>query len=147
MSFTPLEQFDEAPRRGFTPLIESKPKRGFTPLQDTEGRPSILKTAAMENPLTAVVETGLNLASQAAALPVAGLAGLATEAGNALGLTEKKGADVVHQVGEAMTYQPRSELGKATTDLVTTPFQKLHEGATAAGDKVLDVTGNRLLFC
>jgi len=144
MAFYPLEQSQE-PATDFVPLAgapNDRPRRGFAPLQAEPERDSIGKQAALNNPLTAVAETGLNLASQAAALPVAGLAGLVTEAGNALGLTEKKGADVVHQVGEAMTYQPRGELGKATTDLVTTPFQKLHEGATAAGDKVLDVTGS-----
>lgn len=108
-------------------------------------RPSMLKMAALENPLTAIAETGLNLASQGVALPVAGLAGLATEAGNALGLTDKKGADVVHQVGEAMTYQPRGELGKATTELATYPFQKLAEAGQWAGDKTLDATGSPAL--
>lgn len=80
MPFTPLEQPDDMPRRGFTPLGDGQPKRGFTPLQDAGDQPSILKMAALENPATAIAETGLNLASQAVALPVAGIAGLATEA-------------------------------------------------------------------
>lgn len=145
MPFTPLEQPDESPRRGFTPLAESQPKRGFTPLQEKDETPSILKTAALENPLTAIAETGANLASQAVALPVAGIAGLATEAGNALGLTEKKGADVVHQVGEAMTYQPRGEMGKAATEVATYPFQKLAEAGQWAGGKTLEATGSPVL--
>lgn len=103
-------------------------------------RPSMLKTAALENPLTAIAETGANLASQMVALPVAGLAGLATEAGNALGITEKNGADVVHQVGEAMTYVPRGELGKATAGIVAYPFEKLNEAATYAGEKTREAT-------
>ena len=91
-------------RRGFHPIAdaeEGEHRRGFHPIEREEERPSIMKMAALENPLTAIGETALNLGSQAVALPVAGLAGLATEVGNALGLTEKKGADVVHQVGGA----------------------------------------------
>lgn len=136
-----------AQRRGFVPLESSEdaPPRGFIPIQQEEDRPSILKMAALENPLTAIGETALNLGSQAVALPVAGLAGLATEAGNALGLTERKGADVVHQVGEALTYQPRGEMGKAATDIATYPFQKLAEAGQYAGGKTLDATGSPAL--
>lgn len=103
-------------------------------------RPSLARFVALENPLTAIAETGLNLASQAVALPVAGLAGLATEAGNALGLAERKGADVVHSVGEAMTYQPRGEMGKAAAGIVAYPFEKLNEAATFAGEKTREAT-------
>lgn len=148
MPFIPLEQSSDIQPGGFIPLPDSlkdRPRRGFIPLQAEPERPSIAKQAALENPATAIAETGMNLASQVVALPVSGLAGLATEAGNALGLTEKKGADVVHQVGEAMTYQPRGELGKATTDVVTKPFQWLAEAGQAVGGKVLDTTGSPLL--
>lgn len=147
MPFYPLEQ-NQDPATGFIPLSDlpnEKRRRGFTPLQAEPERESIGKQIALNNPLTAIAETGLNLASQAVALPVAGLAGLATEAGNALGLTEKKGADVVHQVGEAMTYQPRGELGKATTELATYPFQKLAEAGQWAGGKTLEATDSPAL--
>lgn len=145
MPFTPLEQSDEAPRRGFTPLAESQSKRGFTPLQNEPEQPSMARLLALNNPVTAAAEAGANLASQAVALPVAGLAGLATEAGNALGLTQKKGADVVHAVGDALTYQPRGEMGKAAAGLVAYPFEKLAEAGQAVGGKVLDTTGSPLL--
>ena len=145
MPFTPLEQPDDMPRRGFTPLGDGQPKRGFTPLQDAGEQPSILKMAALENPATAIAETGLNLASQAVALPVAGIAGLATEAWNALGLTEHKGADVVHAMGDALTYQPRGEMGKQATEIATYPFQKLAEAGQWAGGKTLDATGSPAL--
>lgn len=149
MPFVPLDQQEEQPRRGFVPLETSSDEggnvkpRGFVPL-DPE-RPSILKMAALENPATAIAETGLNLASQAVALPVAGIAGLATEAGNALGLTERKGADVVHAVGDALTYQPRGEMGKQATEIATYPFQKLAEAGQWAGGKTLDATGSPAL--
>ncbi|MBU1363944.1 MAG: hypothetical protein KKE51_09005 [Gammaproteobacteria bacterium] len=145
MPFVSLDQTEEQPRRGFVPLADAEPKRGFVPLQTEDKQPSILKTIALENPLTAIAETGLNLASQAVALPVAGLAGLATEAGNALGLTEKKGADVVHQVGEALTYAPRSEMGQAATEIATYPFQKLAEAGQWVGDKTLAATDSPLV--
>ena len=141
MGFVALDQ-PEPPRRGFIPLADNQPARGFTPIEPE--RPSMARTIALENPLAAIGETGLNLASQAVALPVAGLAGLATEAGNALGLTQKTGADVVHSVGEAMTYQPRGEMGKAATELATYPFQKLAEAGQYLGGQTLDATGSPL---
>lgn len=145
MPFVPLSQPDEQPRRGFVPLADSEPTRGFTPLQPAPDRPNIAKQIALENPATAIAETGLNLASQAIALPAAGIAGLATEAGNALGLTEKKGADVVHQVGEALTYQPRGEMGKQLTGIATYPFEKLAEAGQWAGGKTLEGTDSPLV--
>lgn len=135
-----------AQRRGFHLLSDAgERRRGFHPIDPAEDRPSMLKMMALNNPATAVVETGANLASQMVALPVAGIAGLATEAANSLGLTEKKGADVVHQVGEALTYQPRGEMGKAATDVVTFPFQKLAEAGQWAGNRTLAATGSPVL--
>jgi hypothetical protein len=135
-----------AQQRGFIPLAnadEKQPTRGFIPLAvEKPESPSLLKTIALENPGTALGETVLNLGSQIVALPVAGWAGLATLAGNALGLTDKSAADVVRSVGDALTYQPRGEMGKGTTEIVTYPFQKLAEAGQAAGGKVLDVTGS-----
>ncbi len=148
MPFIPLEQSVDSQSGGFFPLADTpkeKPRRGFTPLQPEPEQPSITKQAALNNPLTAIAETGLNLASQAVALPAAGLAGLATEAGNALGLIDKKGADVVHAVGDAMTYQPRGEMGKQATEIATYPFQKLAEAGQWAGNKTLDATGSPAL--
>lgn len=137
----PVEQ-----KRGFFPLAnadEQKPVRGFIPLEtEKPDSPSLLKIIALENPATALGETVLNLGSQMVALPVAGWAGLATAAGNALGLTEKTGADVVHSVGEALTYQPRGEMGKMATEIATYPFQKLAEAGQYAGGKTLDATGS-----
>ena len=148
MAFTPIEQSAE-PIRGFMPLAQDdsppqQPRRGFKPLQSDAVRPSMGKQLALNNPMTAIAETGLNLASQGVALPVAGLAGIAAEAGNALGLTERKGADVVHAVGEAMTYQPRGEMGRAATEIATYPFQKLAEAGQWAGGKTLEATGSPL---
>lgn len=103
-------------------------------------RPSMLKQIALENPATAIAEAGLNLATTGAALPVAGLAGLGVGAGNVLGLTERTGADTVNDVAEALTYQPRGEMGKATAGIVAYPFEKLNEAATWTGEKTLQAT-------
>jgi hypothetical protein len=143
--FTPLKREPEAEQFRFVPLDGDARGDGefrFTPLDDEGAKPSVLKTVALNNPLTAVAETGANLATMGVALPVAGLAGLATEAAHAVGLTDKHGADVVHAVGDALTYQPRGELGQAATAAVMAPFEKLHEAATWAGEKTQDATGS-----
>jgi hypothetical protein len=128
---------------GFVPLAQGAgniPGRGFVPLADD--KPSLLKTIALNYPATAIGETALNLGSQMVSLPAAGLSGLATGAGNMLGLTDKAPADVVHSVGDALTYQPRGEVGKAITGAVMLPFEKLAEVGQGAGDRVLDATGS-----
>jgi hypothetical protein len=103
-------------------------------------RPSMLKQIALENPATAAVEAGLSLATTGVVLPVAGLAGLAVGAGNALGLTDRTGADAVSDVADALTYQPRGEMGKAAAGIVAYPFEKLNEAATYAGEKTREAT-------
>lgn len=86
------------------------------------------KMAFLENPATAIAETGLNLARPSGGASCCRSGWLAAEAGNAPWPDgEEVGADVVHQVGEAMTYQPRGEMGKAATEIATYPFQKLVE--------------------
>ena len=158
MPFVPLDQVSAGPRRsraGFIPLSEisddeqpaegAKAQRGFVPLADIQAEPeksSVLKTVLLENPATAIGETALNLGTMGVALPVAGLAGIGTAAARALGLTDQEPADVVHAVGNAMTYQPRGEFGKAATAIATAPFEALAKVGTAAGDRVLDATGS-----
>ncbi|MBK7687127.1 MAG: hypothetical protein IPJ25_14935 [Rhodocyclaceae bacterium] len=149
MPFVPLST-GSTPRTGFIPLAgiedeEPVARHGFTPLDQNDNapeRPSLLKTVALNNPLTAAGETAANLGSQLISIPAAGLAGLSTIAGNALGLTDAEPADVVHAVGGALTYQPRGELGKAATSLVQYPFEKLAEGGQMAGDATLGATGS-----
>lgn len=163
MPFVPLQQGDETPpaepstpRQGFTPLAVEEPARpaqGFTPLQAPQegvarrawrqlGRPETLRNILLNNPATAAVETGLNLASQSIAVPVSGLAGIGTELARAVGATDAYGGDVVHAVGDALTYQPRGEAGKAVTRVITYPFEKLAEGGRYLGDKTLEASGS-----
>lgn len=140
--FTPLKREPETPEFRFVPLADEGDKGDFRFTPAVSERPSALRNAALNNPLVAAGETALNLATTGMAMPVAGLAGLATEAGRAVGLTDKTGADVVHAVGDALTYQPRGEMGQAATQAVMYPFEKLHEAATWAGNKTQDATGS-----
>ena len=140
--FVPLANVDNAAVRGFIPL-----KAVEEPAAPAEPKPefSLLKTIALENPLTAAGEIALNFGTQMVAMPVAGLTGLAAEAGHALGLTEKTGADVVHSVGGALTYQPRGTMGQMGAEAVTYPFQKLAEAGQWVGGKTLEATGSPTL--
>lgn len=112
----------------------------LTPIEPE--KPSVLKTVLLENPGTAILETGANLLSQGVALPAAGLAGIGTAAARAMGLTDKEPADVVHAVGGALTYTPRGEFGKAATAIATAPFEALAKVGQGAGDWILDKTGS-----
>ena len=150
MPFLPLTTHTGA-RSGFVPLQDDDgdlQTTGFVPLEDAGSdtpRPSVLKTVALENPATALAETGAHLATMGVAQPVAGIAGLATEAAHAVGLTDRRGADVVRSVSDAMTYQPRGEFGKAAADLATKPFQWLAEKGQEAGTATLEATGSPAL--
>lgn len=149
MPFVPLDQVAERPARsrsGFVPLDaidaeDDKPQSGFIPLEPAEPeRPSVLKTILLENPGTAIGETALNLGTMGVALPVAGLAGIGTAAARAIGLTDREPADVVHSIGNALTYQPRGEFGKAATAIATAPFEALAKVGAKAGDATLNAT-------
>jgi hypothetical protein len=91
-----------------------------------------LPHTAMGEVADTIGEPMLHIASGMAAMPIAGLAGLAT-GGN---------GDVVNRVQNALTYEPRSAGGKAVTSAVTYPFRKLAEGADYVGEKAADLTGS-----
>lgn len=69
-----------------------------------------------KNPLVGQVEAGLSMASRALALPVAAGASLYQLATAPAGEKAKSAAEASQGVTEAMTYQPRSEAGQATTE-------------------------------
>lgn len=168
MPFTPIEEVsngvrpepvDSAPPRGrFTPVEgigDAAPRARFTPIEEVERTPpalgqpspqptSIARTIALENPLTAIGEAGLNLGTQMVAQPLAGLAGLAALGGRALGLTDREPGDVVHSVGSALTYMPRGKMGQGAAEIVAYPFQKLAEAGQWVGGKTLEATGSPL---
>lgn len=94
------------------------------------------------NRVGATFEPFLNIGTGAIAAPVSGLAGMAYGITNALGATNTPPGDVVRSVGGALTYEPKTEGGKAATDFVTKPFQWLAQGADAAGGRVAEATGS-----
>lgn len=141
---------------GFTPISEvAQPKAfrpGFTPLEDIQAgdeQPSTLAPAVETlrdiGKVYPVLEATANLATQAVAMPVAGIAGLGAAASNAMGLTDAEPADVVHKVSGALTYQPHTKSGQHLTGAATYPFQKLAEAGRYVGGKTLDATGSPAL--
>jgi hypothetical protein len=94
---------------------------------------------ANRRPTAGLIDAGLSLGSGAIAGPVSGLAGLA---GAVLPGPEGQGADYVRKTQAALTYEPRTKLGKGITDAVSYPFQKLGEAADAAGAATTDKTGS-----
>jgi hypothetical protein len=88
-------------------------------------------------------EPVMNIGSSMVAAPVAGLAGLAQGAKNLIpGMEGMPAADRIQQVQAAMTYEPRTTAGKATTGALTYPFRKLGEFADYAGGAVSETTGS-----
>ena len=144
MGFVPLDALEQSGRtlpasQGFVPLSDATAKN-TQPLIDNP----IVRDLALKNPVTAL-EAGVNLASQAVSVPASGLAGLAVAVGRKLGLTDMDPVDTIANVGDALTYQPRTPMGKAATEIVQYPFEKLAEGGNWVGRKVQDVTGSEVL--
>lgn len=82
-----------------------------------------------------VVEPAAALATSMFTTPAAGLAGVATGATNAMGLTNTPAADVVNKVAGS-AYEPKTPGGKIGNEIVSYPFRKLAEGADWVGDKL-----------
>lgn len=94
---------------------------------------------------SAVGETVASGASGMAAGPASGLAGIGAAATGAAGLTQTPAADVVQNVQNAITYQPRTPGGQALTSVAMAPFNALAQGADAAGGAVAGATGSPAL--
>jgi hypothetical protein len=95
----------------------------------------------VKNVYGAQTEPLLAMGSSAVAAPVAGLAGVAQGIKNRFS-PGMSAADRVEQVQGAMTYEPRTEGGKAVTGIISYPFEKLAQGADFAGQKASDLTGS-----
>jgi hypothetical protein len=91
-----------------------------------------------------VGDTALNLGSQVVAVPAAGLAGIAQGAKNLVS-PGMSAADRVAQVSNAMTYQPRSDVGKEAQANISAPVQWLGDKADQAGQVAANVTGSPLV--
>lgn len=143
-----LELLAEADRRGILPddkraLFDEAVKRGLigAPVKADDSLLGQAKSAVAASPITSAVDAATSLASGAVAAPVAGLAGIAQGAKNLVS-PGMSAADRVRQMGEALTYEPRTKGGKAVVGAVAYPFEKLAEGADIAGAKTAEVTGS-----
>lgn len=106
-------------------------------------KPSVnLQNAEGMAPNLGGAEALAHFGSSMVAAPVAGLAGIATAAGNAMGITNKQPADVVRNTQEAMTYQPRTQGGKDIVKTASIPFELIAKGADVAGGAAAEVTGS-----
>lgn len=63
----------------------------------------------------------------------------------ATGKGTEKAAQDVQSTQQAMTYQPRTQIGEAASKVVNYPFEKLAQGADYVGGKVSEKTGSPLL--
>lgn len=99
---------------------------------------------AYGNAVAGPVETAAQVGTGAIAQPIAGLAGLGAAGLHALG-TNVDPAGVVGSVQNALTYSPRTQGGKATSQALGQVAGVIPEVANAAGEKVSDVTGSPAL--
>jgi len=129
------------PPSGFVLDQDQSPPPGFVidtekPLSGAGGsfeNPSLLKMAG--DVALATPELAATLGSGMAAFPVSGLAGMA-------GLPFGKAAEWQEKTAQALTYEPRTELGKESTELAMKPFEALGKAAKYWGDKTYDATGS-----
>lgn len=103
----------------------------------------------------ALGEPTLKVLSGMAGAAAGGVAGIARGAGAGAaslaqgeGLEKAKGAFVdeaastIRNVGEAMTIEPKTTVGRAATKVAEAPFTLLAKGADIAGEKTSEVTGS-----
>jgi hypothetical protein len=130
------DQFQDAPADSGDPWDQ---------FADAKSEASSLDSRPVGDLGDAIMEPLRAIGSSALATPVAGMAGLGTAAARGLGLTDADPADVVGRIQSAMTYQPRTKVGAATTAAVNYPFEKLAQGADYVGGKVAEKTGSPAL--
>lgn len=102
------------------------------------------ENTSLSKPAQAVVgpyEAMAGIASGMGASAVGGIAGLAQGVKNLVSPGMPAG-DRVRQVQDALTYQPRTEVGQKAVEMFSYPFEKLAEGARSVGNKVVDATGS-----
>lgn len=97
--------------------------------------------------LAAVPETSTHLGTGMLAAPAAGLAGIGQGAVNlykdATGAPiTRTASDAVASTQNALTYQPRTQGGQDLSSALSYPFQKIAQGANAAGAYTADITGS-----
>lgn len=114
----------------------SRPSASQTDVRKAEPPTPIERPGARGS--IAPIEAAAHLASGAIAAPISGVAGLVA---SALPGKEGAGAEVVKKVGNALTYEPRSEGGRKIADIVTKPLQWAHQGAVNTAEVAQDKLG------
>lgn len=96
-----------------------------------------------------IIEPAAALISGAIAEPLAGLAGIASSAGRAIGLDVPTGGEAVEATREALTFQPRTESGQESIQAVGEALAPVGEALSGAedflGDKTFEITGSPAL--
>lgn len=123
--------------------VEQESATQESPPAESAEPPSFLDRARagmnlMNRASIGTAETALQFITGAAAEPVAGLAGIAAAAVPG----GKSGAEAVQDVRSAMTFQPRTQEGRAISEAAGKPFELVERGADIAGELVGDVTGS-----
>jgi hypothetical protein len=121
------------------PVVEQKPAPA--PAPPPEQKKYELTPGDML-PQLGAAEGAASLATGAIAAPVAGLSGLGAAIAKAFGITDADPAEIIHKVQGALTYEPRSQIGKNAASGVAYPFQKLAQGADFVGGKAAEITGS-----
>lgn len=123
----------DAPTGGVPPLPP-----GFT--LDAKPEPSVGKRLiqrAVGMPI-AVGENALSLMGGGLGTVLGGLHGVQTGVGNLLGLSKGDPAKDIATTQHAVSYTPKSEMGKSLHEAISWPFQKWGQGTEAAGNALLD---------
>jgi hypothetical protein len=105
-----------------------------------KGQPARISPEAVKKALLGVGEAGLSAATGAVATPVAGLAGLAEMPFRGV----RKSAEDMRSIQQGLTYEPRTETGKAITELSNAPMEAAGKALGAAGGYVGEKIGKAM---
>jgi hypothetical protein len=112
-----------------------------------EEAPSTAENAwgVTKNFLKGSADTVGSLGSGILSTPIAGLGGLVTAPLGFIPGMEGVGARNVERLQRALTWSPRSDVGKEAGENIAKPFELLGQGADWAGEKTREATGSPLL--
>jgi hypothetical protein len=90
-------------------------------------------------------DTALSLGTGLVSTPLAGVGGLLTSPLGFIPGMEGVGARNVERLQRALTWAPRSDVGKEAGENIAKPFELLAQGADWAGEKTREGTGSNVL--
>lgn len=101
--------------------------------QKSDPAPEPESATSAKNLIGAATEPLLTLGSGSLATIASGLAGIGSSIPYGLGITQTQPGDVVRQVGQAMTYEPRTTGGKNAMKAIGLPGELIGQQAEKAG--------------